>query len=213
MNNISGYIQPTMYAPQGVMGVMPQMIPQIMQQPAPQIIPIVTNGGRSDITMIIVVSVIIIMVIFMMYNQMEYSEDYELEKGKKTESFENNDSVCELIDGDYQCDKCHRNCKRYCKYCHRCLNCILNDTNHNVTNIVDVEDIDLLSNCGWELYISLTCPYCIKQKHILDQYFPKFNKIFTDKPVSVVPTWYNTITNQTIPGMQTYESLIQMTKC
>lgn len=75
------------------------------------------------------------------------------------------------------------------------------------------ESRDKLEQCGWELYISMTCPYCIKQKNILTQNFPKFTKIYTDKPVNVVPTWYNTKTKQKREGLQTYEDLLNMIVC
>lgn len=76
-----------------------------------------------------------------------------------------------------------------------------------------VEDFDPLTKCGWEVVISPTCPYCIRQKAILNEYFPKFNSFYTDRPVEAVPTWINTKTGQKVPGMQTVESLQRMAAC
>jgi len=75
------------------------------------------------------------------------------------------------------------------------------------------QNIDKLTECGWEVYVTDTCPYCIKQKDILTQYFPKFDKIYTDKPANAVPTWYNVNTKETKVGLQSYESLLSMIKC
>ncbi len=72
---------------------------------------------------------------------------------------------------------------------------------------------DPLTKCGWEVYVTPTCPYCIKQREILSQHFPTFKNIFTDRPVQAVPTWYNVNTKQSIPGMQSYEKLLEMAKC
>lgn len=76
-----------------------------------------------------------------------------------------------------------------------------------------IEDVDKLTKCGWEVHVRPTCPYCIRQKSILEQHFPKFKNIFEDRPAEVVPTWYNTKTGQKIPGMQTPEKLSQMASC
>lgn len=75
------------------------------------------------------------------------------------------------------------------------------------------QDMDPLTKCGWEVYVTNTCPYCVKQKQILNEHYPTFNNIYTDRPVTAVPTWYNTKTQETKTGMQTYESLLAMTKC
>ena len=75
------------------------------------------------------------------------------------------------------------------------------------------EQMDPLTKCGWEVIVSPTCPYCVKQKQILSQHFPTFKNIHTDKPAEVVPTWHNTKTGKKVLGMQTYEELLAMTKC
>jgi hypothetical protein len=85
--------------------------------------------------------------------------------------------------------------------------------NFKMDNIENLDDVDPLTKCGWEVYVSPTCPYCVRQKSILSKHFPTFKNIFTDKPTDVVPTWYNVKTKQKIPGMQSYEKLLEMTKC
>lgn len=75
------------------------------------------------------------------------------------------------------------------------------------------QDIDSLEKCGWEVYVSPSCPYCVRQKAILVEHFPNFKSMYTDKPAEVVPTWYNTKTKETKLGMQTLESLKNMVKC
>lgn len=69
---------------------------------------------------------------------------------------------------------------------------------------------DPLTANGWEVIVSDSCPYCIKQKEILAQHFPTFKNIFNNKPTNVVPTWRNTKTGQEIPGMLSYETLLQL---
>jgi hypothetical protein len=69
---------------------------------------------------------------------------------------------------------------------------------------------DPLTAGGWEVIVSDSCPYCIKQKEILAQHFPTFKNIFNNKPANVVPTWRNTKTGQEIPGMLPYETLLQL---
>lgn len=73
--------------------------------------------------------------------------------------------------------------------------------------------MDKLTYCGWEIYVSPTCPYCVKQKAILAKHFPGFNSIYTDRPAEVVPTWHNVLTGEKKLGMQTYEQLLDMINC
>lgn len=74
------------------------------------------------------------------------------------------------------------------------------------------EPVDPLTEKGWEVIVSDRCPYCIKQREILTAHFPTFKNIFNDKPANVVPTWRNTKTGQELPGMMTYEKLLDLIK-
>lgn len=158
MNNIAGFIQPSVFAQPNVVGLMPQSMP------------IIATGGRSDILTIVLVSGIVVVILFIAYRNMSSSnikeEEEDIEEFKKVrERFEN------------------------------------------------TENMDPLTKCGWEVYVSPTCPYCVRQKQILEHHFPTFKNIFTDKPAEVVPTWYNTKTHAKVLGMQTYDKLLSMAKC
>lgn len=154
MNNISGFIQPSVYAQPSVVSLM---------QPS---MPVISAGGRSDIMTIALVSAIVVVVLFIIYRHIT-----------------NNN-----IMGEEESDQFKRDRETF-------------------------DNMDPLTRCGWEVRVSPTCPYCVKQKQILSHHFPTFKNIFTDKPAEVVPTWVNTKTNQKIPGMQTYEKLLAMAKC
>lgn len=77
---------------------------------------------------------------------------------------------------------------------------------------------DPLGDAGWEVIVTDTCPFCIKQKEVLNKYFPNFKNIYNNKPASVVPTWVNSKcfdkNNPTeklkIQGYQDYQKLINM---
>lgn len=152
MNNIAGFIQPSVYSQPSVVGIMPQSMP------------IVATGGRSDIMTMAVVATIVVIVLFILYKNMAKTG---VDAEDTTDDFKSNFE----------------------------------------------EDIDPLSKCGWEVIMSPSCPYCIRQKQILERHFPKFDKIFTDKPAEAVPTWVNTKTGKRIPGMQTYDRLLSMARC
>lgn len=157
MNNIAGFIQPTVFPQPSVVGIMPQTMPFMA-----------TAGGRSDIITIAIVSAIVVVVMFIIYKNMLYKniDDEEIE--------------------DFTID----NFKN---------------------NLITEPEMDPLTRNGWEVRVSPSCPYCIKQKEILSQYFPTFKNIFTDRPANVVPTWVNSRTGKEVPGMLQYEDLLQLT--
>lgn len=69
---------------------------------------------------------------------------------------------------------------------------------------------DPLGDKGWEVIVTDTCPYCVKQKKILQEYFPTFKNIFNNKSANVVPTWRNTKTGEVVEGMLSYERLLSL---
>ena len=73
--------------------------------------------------------------------------------------------------------------------------------------------IDPLEKCGWEVYLTKTCPYCVKQLKVLKEHFPNFNSYYYNKKSDVVPTWYNKITNIKSPGFKDYNKLLSMINC
>jgi hypothetical protein len=84
--------------------------------------------------------------------------------------------------------------------------------NNHYGSHFDNNEEDALTKCGWEVYVTDHCPYCKQQKQILSEHYPKF-KNFKKEPVNVVPTWKNVKTGQTLPGMQSVDSLANMAKC
>lgn len=160
MNNISGFIQPTMFQQPSVVGIMPQSMPIVA-----------TAGGRSDILTMAVVSAVVVIVLFVIYRNMTYNNIQKEESEESEELFKR-----DRFEGDQS-------------------------------------GMDPLTKCGWEVRISPTCPWCVKQKQILSQYFPTFKNIYTDRPAEAVPTWVNSKTGQKVPGMQTHEKLLEMAKC
>ena len=150
MNNIAGFIQPSIFPQPNVVSIMPSSVPMV------------SAGGRSDILTIAVVSTVVVIVLFMIYKNMSFGSN-------------------SLIDDD-------------------------------VEEFKQKENVDPLTKCGWEVIISPTCPWCVKQKQILDQHFPTFKNIYTDKPADAVPLWVNKNGNK-IPGFQTYEKLMSMANC
>ena len=160
MNNIAGFIQPSMFQQPSVMGIMPSPVP------------IVTAGGKSDILTIAVVAVVVVVVLFVLYRNVQFNIGTEESEEFKQER-----------------------------------------VNQEKIKQENFEDIDPLTKCGWEVIVSPTCPWCIKQKEVLSKHFPLFKNIFTDKPAEAVPMWVNNKTGDTIPGFQTYEKLLNMIKC
>lgn len=73
--------------------------------------------------------------------------------------------------------------------------------------------IDPLEKCGWEVYLTKTCPYCVKQLKVLKEHFPNFNGYYYNKKSDVVPTWYNKSTNIKSPGFKDYKKLLSMINC
>lgn len=71
---------------------------------------------------------------------------------------------------------------------------------------------DELSNCGWEVHVLKSCPYCVKQKEVLNKYFPNFTKIHENKDPTIpaVPAWKNSKTGEIRLGLQTYENIKEM---
>lgn len=163
MNNISGFIQPSVYAPPSVVSVMPQSMPMSVPMPIP--VPMVSSGGRSDIATIVIITIIVVIILFVMYRHVKFVNmeftDEEIESFRRV-------------------------------------------------NEHFISSSDPLSKCGWEVRISETCPWCIKQKAILAENFPGFTNIYSDRPAQVIPTWINSKTGEVIEGMQPLERLQQM---
>lgn len=88
------------------------------------------------------------------------------------------------------------------------------DNRSSLTNLEeDMQQLlDPLTLSGWEVIVSDSCPYCTKQKEVLKNLFPTFNKFFTDRPANVVPTWVNKNTGQTIEGLQNADSILKLLK-
>lgn len=166
MNNISGFIQPSMFSQPSVLGIVPQSMPMPMPMP----MPVITSGGRVDIMTIVIISTVVVMVLFLLYRNMSISITDKDDDSELSESFK----------------KSHFD----------------NDNNN-----------DPLSKCGWEVVVSETCPYCVQQKQILSTHFPNFKNISTNKPVEAVPTWINNKTGQMLPGLKTYDALMEMIIC
>lgn len=158
MNNIAGFIQPSVFSQPSVVGIMPSSMP------------IVATGGRSDIMTMAMVAAIVVVVLFIIYRNMSSTNITDPEGGSedfKRSHFDNEPKT----------------------------------------------EMDPLTKCGWEVIVSPTCPYCVRQKQILAHHFPTFKNIYDNKPAEVVPTWVNTKTGRKMPGMQTYEQLLAMTNC
>lgn len=98
-------------------------------------------------------------------------------------------------------------------YKHMMYSNIVEDEGDNFKSKFENETVDGLTKCGWEVYVSPSCPYCIRQKAILSEFFPNFKNIYTDRPAEVVPTWFNTKTQEKKPGMQPVEVLNMMARC
>ena len=72
--------------------------------------------------------------------------------------------------------------------------------------------IDPLEKQGWVVYLSRSCPYCVRQVDMLNKEFPNFHNKHYDVPTDVVPKWVNTITGEVKPGMQSLDILKHMAK-
>jgi glutaredoxin len=81
-----------------------------------------------------------------------------------------------------------------------------------IINDNDNDNNDSLTNMGWIVYMTPTCPFCKQQKNILNEYFPNFKNIKYDGDVSVVPTWYNINTQEYKYGLLDYDKLLELVK-
>lgn len=84
-----------------------------------------------------------------------------------------------------------------------------------ITSENSVYDKNPLRDCGWEVYVLDSCPYCVKQKSILTEHFPNFRDIYknNDPNIPAVPAWKNKNTDELRLGLQSYEELQKMIAC
>lgn len=237
MNNISGFIQPSMFAQPSMVG--------IVQPP----MPIISAGGRSDIMTIALVSAIVVVILFIVYRNMSYNRAVTSEEEEDVETFKQREqNVVEpfhIIDGLTQCGW-KVVVSQTCPYCIKqkeilnqyfptfnnfdyttpmpsvptWINTKTNDIKQGLQSYDTLLNmaksnvpLDGLTKCGWEVYMSESCTFCAQQKNLLNKHFPTFVNIRYDKPVKVVPTWYNTKTMATLEGLQNYDQLVRMTRC
>lgn len=226
MNNISGYIQPNIY-PSPIVGIV---------QPA---MPITSSGNYTDMMTTVMITVIIIIVLFVIYKNMNNKNDESEEYESFSSNYNYHELLDDLTKCGWlvvmspACHYCIKQ-KEILKEYFPLFNNINYDlpvnavptwinikTKKIVPGLQTYDKLLKMANCvvsdgltenGWEVYMSQSCPYCMQQRELLTDSFPTFVNIRYDVPVRVVPTWYNSRTNEIIEGLQNYENLMNMSK-
>jgi hypothetical protein len=71
------------------------------------------------------------------------------------------------------------------------------------------DETRLINN--WKVYVTPTCPFCVRQRLVLSEHFPNFNNFEPPgQNINGVPTWENLMTKKQIPGFKDYNGLLNM---